>query len=205
MIAIIENYGQYTHRIWRTLKEIGVKAEIIENTTPVGEIKRRQFAGIIFSGGPSLERVGNCLEILERYEEFGIPLLGICLGHQLIAKYFGGEVGRGKKAEYSLIEVEILKENDLFVGIPRILRVWASHMDEVKSMPKDFELLARRGANSARLRRLNTESCQFTGYSSIPRWRTRRKVRRSTETSFHSAKFSCDLKKERLEFRNDFV
>ncbi|MEG9194522.1 MAG: GMP synthase subunit A [Candidatus Methanoglobus sp.] len=143
MIAIIENYGQYTHRIWRTLKEIGVKAEIIENTTPVGEIKRRQFAGIIFSGGPSLERVGNCLEILERYEEFGIPLLGICLGHQLIAKYFGGEVGMGKKAEYSLIEVEILKENDLFVGIPRILRVWASHMDEVKSMPKDFELLAR--------------------------------------------------------------
>ncbi len=143
MIAIIENHGQYTHRIWRTLREIGVKAEIIENTTPVSEIKNRKPAGIIFSGGPSLERAGNCWEILERYGEFGVPLLGICLGHQLIAKFFGGEVGRGKRAEYSLIEVEILKEDEIFRALPGTLRVWASHMDEVKKMPRDFELLAR--------------------------------------------------------------
>ncbi|MEM4541509.1 MAG: GMP synthase subunit A [Archaeoglobaceae archaeon] len=143
MILIMENYGQYTHRIWRTLREIGAKAEIIANTTAIEEIKAKKPSGIIFSGGPTLERAGNCWKILERYNEFEIPILGICLGHQLIAKYFGGVVDRGNKAEYSLVEVEIIEENEIFKGLPKRLRVWASHMDEVKKLPESFELLAR--------------------------------------------------------------
>ncbi|MCS7118915.1 MAG: GMP synthase subunit A [Archaeoglobaceae archaeon] len=143
MILIMENYGQYTHRIWRTLRELGVKAEIIANTTPIEDIRAKNPFGIIFSGGPTLERVGNCWKILERYEEFQIPILGICLGHQLIAKHFGGVVDRGDKGEYSLVEVEILEENEIFKGLPKKLKVWASHMDEVKKLPENFELLAR--------------------------------------------------------------
>ncbi|WP_457753015.1 GMP synthase subunit A [Thermococcus sp.] len=143
MIIIMDNHGQYVHRIWRTLRYLDVEAKIIPNTTPLEDIKAMKSKGIIFSGGPSLERIGNCEAILENYEDFNVPILGICLGHQLIAKYFGGKVGRGKKAEYSLVEVEILEENDIFKGLPRRLNVWESHMDEVKELPRDFELLAR--------------------------------------------------------------
>ncbi|WP_456395261.1 GMP synthase subunit A [Thermococcus sp.] len=143
MIIIMDNHGQYVHRIWRTLRYLGVEARIIPNTTPLEEIKALEPRGIIFSGGPDIERTGNCGAILERYDEFNVPLLGICLGHQLIARYFGGRVGRGEKAEYSLVEVEILKENDIFKGLPGCLKVWESHMDEVKELPEDFELLAR--------------------------------------------------------------
>jgi len=143
MIAIIDNLGQYTHRIWRTIRELGFKAEILDNKTSVEDIKARKPLGIVFSGGPSLENVGNCYEILKRYGEFEVPILGICLGHQLIAQYFGGVVGRGLKAEYSLVEIEILSEDDIFMNLPKKLKVWASHMDEVKELPAEFELLAK--------------------------------------------------------------
>ena len=143
MIIIMDNYGQYVHRIWRTLRYLGVEAKIIPNTTPLEEIKAMKPNGIIFSGGPDIERTGNCEAILERYDEFNVPILGICLGHQLIARHFGGKVGRGEKAEYSLVEVEILEEDDIFKGLPKRLKVWESHMDEVKSLPGSFELLAR--------------------------------------------------------------
>lgn len=143
MILIMDNHGQYVHRIWRTLRYLGIEAKIIPNTTPLEEIKAMKPKGIIFSGGPDLERTGNCKAILENYEDFNVPILGICLGHQLIAKHFGGKVGRGEKAEYSLVEIEILEENEIFKGLPKRLKVWESHMDEVKELPKEFELLAK--------------------------------------------------------------
>ena len=143
MILIMDNHGQYVHRIWRTLKYLNVEAKIIPNTTLLEEIKAMKPKGIIFSGGPSIERTGNCTNILKHYEEFNIPILGICLGHQLIAKYFGGKVGHGEKAEYSLVEVEIIREDDIFKGLPKKLKVWESHMDEVKEIPKNFDLLAK--------------------------------------------------------------
>jgi len=143
MILILDNGGQYVHRIWRTLRYLGVEAKIIPNTTPLEEIKAMEPKGIIFSGGPDIEKTGNCSAILGHYDEFSVPILGICLGHQLIARHFGGKVGRGEKAEYSLVEIEIVDEDDLFVGFPGRLKVWESHMDEVKELPPGFKLLAR--------------------------------------------------------------
>jgi len=143
MIVIIDNHGQYVHRIWRTLRYLGVEAKIIPNTTSLEEIMTMNPKGIIFSGGPDIKKTGNCSAILDRYDEFNVPILGICLGHQLIAKHFGGKVGRGEKAEYSLVEIEILKADDIFNGLPKRLKVWESHMDEVKELPREFELLAR--------------------------------------------------------------
>ncbi len=143
MILILDNGGQYVHRIWRTLRYLSVEAKMIPNTTPLDGIKAMEPRGIIFSGGPDINKTGNCEAILEHYDEFNVPILGICLGHQLIARHFGGKVGRGEKAEYSLVEVEILEEDDIFTGLPRRLRVWESHMDEVKELPSGFKLLAR--------------------------------------------------------------
>ncbi|MET1124363.1 MAG: GMP synthase subunit A [Archaeoglobaceae archaeon] len=136
-IYVIYNYGQYNHLIHRTLRDLGVESKLVENTTPVEEL--RDADGIVIGGGPSLEKTGRCEEYVR---ELDVPILGICLGHQLIAKIFGGEVGRGKSGEYSETEVEILKDDELFEGFPKRIRVWASHMDEVKRMPEEFELLA---------------------------------------------------------------
>ncbi len=137
-IYVIYNYGQYNHLIHRTLRDIGVESKLVENTTPVEKLKDAD--GIVLGGGPSLDRTGLC----EKYvKELDVPILGICLGHQLLAKIFGGEVGKGEIGGYSEVRVRIVEDDELFDGIPKEIKVWASHMDEVKKIPPNFKLLAK--------------------------------------------------------------
>ncbi len=136
-IYIVYNLGQYNHLIHRTLRDLGVESRLIDNTTPVKEI---DADGIVIGGGPDIERSGKSIEYVQNLD---VPILGICLGHHIIAKAFGGEVGRGSVGGYAEVEVEILKSQEIFEGFPERIRVWASHMDEVKLMPEGFELLAR--------------------------------------------------------------
>jgi GMP synthase (glutamine-hydrolysing) len=135
-IYVIYNFGQYNHLIHRTLRDLGVETKLVENTTPLEEL---DVDGLVLGGGPSLERTGNCEEYLK---ELDVPILGICLGHQLMAKVFGGEVGRGEVGGYAEVKVRILEANEIFEGLPKELKVWASHSDEVKILPQDFKLLA---------------------------------------------------------------
>lgn len=136
-IYVVYNYGQYNHLIHRTLRDLGVDTKMIENTTPVEELK--DVDGLVLGGGPSLERTGNCAAYVK---ELDIPIIGICLGHQLLAKIFGGDVGKGSIGGYSEIDIRILEDDELFNGIPRSIKVWASHMDEVKKLPEGFKVLA---------------------------------------------------------------
>ncbi len=136
-IYVVYNYGQYNHLIHRTLRDLGVETKLIENTTPIEELK--DVDGLILGGGPSLDRTGNCELYLK---ELDIPILGICLGHQLMAKVFGGEVGRGKAGGYAEVRVRIVEDDEIFEGLPKDLKVWASHMDEVKKLPPEFKKLA---------------------------------------------------------------
>ena len=126
---------------------MGVESEIIKNTTSVEEILGRNPQGIILSGGPysvyaERDKLGVCEELLEE----DVPLLGICLGHQIIALHFGGKVSKGDTAEYAKVEIRILYEDDLFRGLPGKISVWESHRDEVSDMPKDFISLAESDA-----------------------------------------------------------
>lgn len=136
-IYVIYNLGQYNHLIHRTLRDLGVETKLVENTTPVEELK--DVDGLVIGGGPSLDRTGNCEQYIR---ELDVPMIGICLGHQLIAKVFGGEVGKGSMGGYSEVEVRIIEQDDLFAGIPEKIKVWASHMDEVKELPESFKVLA---------------------------------------------------------------
>ncbi|WP_290596584.1 MULTISPECIES: GMP synthase subunit A [unclassified Archaeoglobus] len=136
-IYVVYNYGQYNHLIHRTLRDLGVESKLVENTTSVEEL--RDVDGLVIGGGPSLERTGNCEDYLK---ELDVPIIGICLGHQLMAKVFGGEVGKGSMGGYSEVDIRILEENELFEGIPKEIKVWASHMDEVKKLPEGFKVLA---------------------------------------------------------------
>ncbi|ADG13813.1 GMP synthase, small subunit [Methanocaldococcus infernus ME] len=137
MIYILNNGGQYVHRIYRSLRYLNVPSKIVPNTVKLEELE--DVKGIIVSGGPDIEKGKNCIEIIKKAE---VPILGICLGHQLIALAFGGEVGRAEAEEYALTEIYVDEENDLFKGIPKKFKAWASHKDEVKKVPKGFKVLA---------------------------------------------------------------
>jgi len=136
-IAVVDNHGQFTHLEQRALRDLGVDVELIDNETPPEDI---DADGLVLSGGPSMDRIGRCAD----YLDLGIPVLGICLGMQIIAHELGGRVGSGDYGGYADVTVEIVEADDPLVGsLAPETRVWASHADEVKELPDGFTLTAR--------------------------------------------------------------
>lgn len=140
-IYVIDNGGQWTHREWRTLRDLGVTAKIAPNTTPPDQL--RDAAALVLSGGaPRIgyhHHLGNCARYLQ---DAAIPILGICAGHQFMATYFGGKCAPATIPEFGRVELTVEEENDLFTGIPQKSIVWVSHNDEVTKLPPHFITLA---------------------------------------------------------------
>jgi GMP synthase (glutamine-hydrolysing) len=139
-VYVIDNGGQWTHRIWRVLRDIGCETKIISNTTPLSEI---DADALVLSGGAprvawESPRLGNCTDYLN---EFHGPIMGICVGLQLMAIHCGGKAGPSKVPEYGLAKIKVIEEDDLFKGLPKEFLVWESHNDEVKDAP-GFRVLA---------------------------------------------------------------
>ncbi|WP_338727541.1 GMP synthase subunit A [Haladaptatus sp. DJG-WS-42] len=131
-IVVINNHGQFTHLEHRALRDLGIDTDLIDNDTPPEEI---DADGIVLSGGPSMDDIGRC----EEYLELDIPVLGICLGMQILAEKLGGRVGSGEYGGYADVTVEVLDEDDPLIGsLAPETRVWASHADEVKELPEGF-------------------------------------------------------------------
>ncbi len=145
-IVIINNFGQYNHRISRTLKYLDIDNTLIPNSTSLEDIEDMNPKGIILGGGPDINNIGHCRKIIQTMD---VPILGICLGHQIIAETFGGKTTSANMESYAQIELNILKEEGLFEGIGSTLKVWASHKDEIVELPSEFEVLA------------NSDMCEF--------------------------------------------
>jgi len=144
-IYVIDNGGQWTHREWRTLRDLDVDTKIVPNTTSYEDVVKDDIDGLVLSGGaPRVgieSNLGNCGEYLKNVN---FPVLGICAGHQYMARFFGGNAEPSKVPEFGKIELTLLgKDNELFEGVPEKSIVWESHNDEVTILPKDFELLAK--------------------------------------------------------------
>jgi GMP synthase (glutamine-hydrolysing) len=143
-IYVIDNGGQWTHREWRTLRDLEVDAKIVPNTMSFNDLSKDEIDGLVLSGGaPRIgleDTLGNTAEYLEKAD---FPVFGICAGHHFMGRFFGGKVLPSKLPEFGKIELTILKQNTIFEGVPEKSIVWESHNDEISELPNNFEVLAR--------------------------------------------------------------
>ena len=139
-ILIVDMGSQYTHVIWRTVRDLGREGKIVPKGVPAKELSSSE--AIILSGGPSSVMVDDFFSLPAQIKKADRPLFGICLGHQLVAQTLGGKVVTGKSAEYGVSKIEIDKSGALLSGLPKHFNAWVSHFDEVKKMPAGFSRLA---------------------------------------------------------------
>jgi GMP synthase (glutamine-hydrolysing) len=145
-ITILDFGGQYAHLIANRIRRLGVFSEIHEAETPASAL--RDAAGIILSGGPQSVYEAGSPQADPAILELGIPVLGICYGHQWIAHALGGEVKPGKAKEYGAAEITQAVSGErramsiLLNGLPRKLQVWMSHGDTVVKLPEGFQVTA---------------------------------------------------------------
>jgi len=148
-ILVLDFGGQYCHLIARRVRELDVYSEIAPPDITVNEFQeintRLDVKGIIFSGGPSSVYEQGSPEIDGGILDLGLPILGLCYGHQLIAHLLGGRVERGAKQEYGLSYVTINRPVGVLKGLSRTGKVWMSHGDTVRGLPEGFEVLAYTG------------------------------------------------------------
>jgi GMP synthase (glutamine-hydrolysing) len=145
-ILILDFGGQYCHLIGRRIREHGVYTEIIPYDISPEEVmaleKDLNARGIILSGGPSSVYEKNAPRCDPKVFDLGIPILGLCYGHQLIAQMFGGRVEPSEKKEYGATHVTVDKAVGVLKGLGEEELVWMSHGDTVYDLPSEFEILA---------------------------------------------------------------
>jgi len=141
-ILVLDFGAQYIQLIVRRVREQNVYSEIRPADTPLEQLISKQPKGIILSGGPSSVCAEGAPRIDPRIFEAGIPILGICYGHQLMAHLLGGEVVPGSQREYGHTGVEIIDPDLLLEGVVSPCQTWMSHGDLVKQVPPGFTNLA---------------------------------------------------------------
>ncbi|MCS7108680.1 MAG: GMP synthase subunit A [Sulfolobales archaeon] len=140
-IGVVYFGGQYNHLIWRRLRELEVDANLFDYFK--GDLNLDDFDGLIISGGPQNipEDIYNLSSIADAILKGNRPILGICLGHQLISYVYGGQIGEGREYGNTLLYVD--DEDTILRGVGRKIIVWESHNKAVITPPKDFKILAR--------------------------------------------------------------
>ena len=144
-ILIIDFGSQFTQLIARRIRELGVFSEIISHKKIKLNDIDRKIKGIILSGGPlnvyEIKKYSFNKKIIQK----GIPILGICFGHQILSKLNGGKIKKSKHREFGL--ANIFKKNDSllvkkFFKNKKFAKVWMSHADQVSKLPKNFKVVA---------------------------------------------------------------
>ncbi|MBK8367477.1 MAG: glutamine-hydrolyzing GMP synthase [Bacteroidetes bacterium] len=140
-ILILDFGSQFTQLIARRLREMNVYCEIhpfnkIPELTP--DIK-----GVILSGSPHSVRQENPLNPNLDNIKGKLPLLGICYGAQLLAHFYGGEVGKSNSREYGRANLSFVEDNNpLFKEISNESQVWMSHADTILKVPANYNIIA---------------------------------------------------------------
>ena len=142
-VLVVDFGAQYAQLIARRVREANVFSEIVPRDIEAAEVRDRSPSGIILSGGPASVFAPDAYDIDPAILELGIPVLGICYGHQVIAHALGGTVERNDVAEYGGTALEAEPGSVLFHELPRDQQVWMSHKDAVVAAPASFRVTGR--------------------------------------------------------------
>ena len=143
-ILIIDFGSQFTQLIVRRIRELGVFSELISHKKIKSSQIKSNVKGIILSGGPLNVYQLNKNLFDNKILKLGIPILGICFGHQILSKFNGGKVKQSKHREFGLANIH-KRNNSLLIKNffnKKTKKVWMSHADQVTKLPKNFRIVA---------------------------------------------------------------
>ena len=145
-MILIDNYDSFTYNIVQYLEELGVEPKIFENDkVTIDELKSLDFDSIIISpGAGNPDTAGISMAVLEEFYKTK-KILGICLGHQCIAKFFGANIAKSKNPTHGKTSKIFVCENlKLFKNLPKSFDVTRYHSLEIEksSMPPDLKITA---------------------------------------------------------------
>ncbi len=144
-IILIDNYDSFTFNLYHYLSSLKVKVDVIRNDQITSnEILKRKYNKIVISPGPgNPDQSGNCLKIVKSlYKK--IPILGVCLGHQIIGQVFGSKIVQAKKLMHGKTSKIISKKLGILKNLPKLFEATRYHslIIDKKTLSKHLEITA---------------------------------------------------------------
>ena len=144
-IILIDNYDSFTFNLYHYLSSLKVNVDLIRNDQITSkEIFKKKYNKIVISPGPgNPNQSGNCLKIVKSlYKK--IPILGVCLGHQIIGQIFGSKIVQARKLMHGKTSKIISKKTGVLKNLPKTFEATRYHslIIDKKSLSKDLEITA---------------------------------------------------------------
>ncbi|HUK97680.1 MAG TPA: glutamine-hydrolyzing GMP synthase [Gaiellaceae bacterium] len=140
-MLVVDLGGQYSQLIARRVREARVYSELVSYRSTVDELRRRNPAALILSGGPASVYEDGAPRVDPALFDLGVPTLGICYGAQLLALELGGRVDRTGASEFGRTQLTA-SGGELFTGLAAEQTVWMSHRDTVVEPPTGARIVA---------------------------------------------------------------
>ncbi len=144
-LVILDFGSQFTQFFARLSREMGVYSVILPFDAPTEKIKAHNPLGIVLSGGPSSVFDKGAPYLNPDILDFGVPILGVCYGQQLLAQHFGGKVEAAKIREYGRANIQLTKPSKLIPKKAHGSTVWMSHGTHVSEVTDKFVVTAMSG------------------------------------------------------------
>jgi anthranilate synthase/aminodeoxychorismate synthase-like glutamine amidotransferase len=146
MLLMIDNYDSFTYNLVQYLGELGVKVKTFRNDKiTIKEIEKLKPNRIVISPGPGTpDDAGISVEVIKHFAG-KVPILGVCLGHQSIARAFGGKIVRARRLMHGKTSPIFHDEKTIYKGLPIPFDATRYHslVAEKKSLPSCLEITAR--------------------------------------------------------------
>jgi anthranilate synthase/aminodeoxychorismate synthase-like glutamine amidotransferase len=164
-VLVIDNYDSFTYNLVQYLGELGAEPDVVRNdVVSLDELLARRPDRVVISPGPCRPAdAGVSIQASRSFAESGVPVLGVCLGHQALAEAFGGRVVVGEPVHGKTAEVRH-DGRSIFRGVENPLVAGRYHSLVVDpELPPEFELSAESGGTvmAIRHRDLPAEGVQF--------------------------------------------
>lgn len=167
-LLMIDNYDSFTYNLVQYLGELGAEVEVVRNDeADVETLLGRQADGLVISPGPGTpDDAGVSMAAIETFAAAGIPVFGVCLGHQSIGQVYGGKVIRAKSIMHGKVSTVAHDGKGVFEGLPQDFDATRYHslVIEESTIPDTLEITARTGDGEimgVRHRTLPIEGVQF--------------------------------------------
>jgi len=145
-ILLIDNYDSFTFNLYHYLSSLNAKVEVYRNDKITEkEIIKKKYNKIVISPGPgNPNQSGNCLKIVKKLHK-KIPILGVCLGHQIIGQVFGSKIIQAKKLMHGKTSGIKSFKTGIFKNLPKSFEATRYHslIIDKKTLSKDLEITAK--------------------------------------------------------------
>ena len=145
-VLVIDNYDTFVYNLVQYLGELGAEPEVHrQDALPLDDLRALSPDAVLVSPGPGRpEDAGVSMDAIGAFGEAGVPVLGVCLGHQCIGALYGGDVVRAERVMHGKTSQICHNEAGIFTGLPSPMEVMRYHslIVDRKSMPASLEIVA---------------------------------------------------------------